>query len=238
VDRKIGPSSVGGVALVLGGVLLAAGNTLLIATLHGSGGARDIDAYARAVTEGVGPWHLAHAMLIAAPLLWGLGLLVLYGVLSAQGERFFSLAGLLAIFVAIGLHVFSATEGGFLIPLLAQSYLSSTSDAALRILEYGRLLSLTVAALAILLEIAGTGLFGAALLRVGLHPWLGLTGTAVGLSGVLGYASGIFDPYWIFGPLFLPLGAAASVWLVAAGVALLRNYRGVFVKDEPAHERM
>ena len=221
-DRSL--SGAGGLALVLAGVLLAAGNILLIVTLRGSGGARDIDAYARAVTEGVGPWHLAHAMLIAAPLLWGFGLLVLYGVLAAQGERFFSLSGLLAIFVAIGLHVFSATEGGFLIPLLAQSYLSNTSDAALHILEYSRLLSLTAAALAILLEIMGTGLFGAALLRAGLHPRLGWTGTAVGLSGVLGYASGIFDPYWIFSPLFLPLGAAASAWLVATGVTLLRSH--------------
>jgi hypothetical protein len=226
------------VALVLAGVLLAVGNTFLIVTLQGSGGARDMDAYARAVTGGVEPWHLAHAMLIAAPLLWGFGLLVLYGVLAAQGERLFSLCGLLAIFVAMGLHVFSAVEGGFVIPLLAQSYLSSTSDAALRILEYGRLLSLTVAALAILLEIVGTGLFGAALLRVGSHPWLGWTGTALGLSGVLGYASGIFDPYWIFSPLFLPLGAAASVWLVATGVTLLSSYRGVSAKGEPMHERM
>ena len=68
--------------------------------------------------------------LIAAPLLWGFGLLVLYGVLAARGELFFSLSGLLAIFVATGLHVLSAAEGGFLIPLLAQSYLSNTSDAA------------------------------------------------------------------------------------------------------------
>ena len=37
VNRKIGPSSVGGVALVLGGVLLAAGHTLSIVTLRGSG---------------------------------------------------------------------------------------------------------------------------------------------------------------------------------------------------------
>ena len=206
-------------------MLLAAGNTLVIVTLRGSGGARDLAAYARAVTGSVGLWHLAHAVLIAAPLLWGFGLLVLYGVLAERGERFFSLSGLLAIFVATGLHVLSAAEGGFLIPLLAQSYLSDPSDAALRVLEYSRLLSLTAAALAILLEIMGTGLFGAALLRAGLHPRLGWTGTAVGLSGVLGYASGIFDPYWIFSPLFLPLGAAASAWLVATGVTLLRSRR-------------
>jgi hypothetical protein len=37
VDSKIGTSSAGGLALVLAGVLLAAGNTLLIVTLQGSG---------------------------------------------------------------------------------------------------------------------------------------------------------------------------------------------------------
>ena len=92
------------------------------------------------------------------------------------------------------------------------------------ILDYSRLLSLTLAALAILLEMLGMCTLGVALLKAQYrYKWVGWAGAAIGGGGILGYSTGIFDPYWIFSRPFLLLGGASSIWMIALGSMLYRE---------------
>jgi hypothetical protein len=215
-----------GLALIVSSILLAAGNTLLIA-IHKLGNTSEaIGPYANGVARYLTLWHLAHIMLILAPILWTFSFISLYRLLAQKGEQIFSLAALITLSIATILQILSAMEGGFVIPLLSERYLYLAFDQSLQgdvvhVLTYSRDLTLTLSALAIFLEVSGTGLFSISLLKSRLYnKWLAWLGVGVGLFGLVGYLTGVFGPYWISGPLFLPLGAISSTWIIWLGIVI------------------
>ena len=224
---RVSTLKVGGLALIIAGVLLAAGNILVISVLQSMGQERGTAAYATVVVRHRVLWHLGHIMLVLAPILWSVGFLTLYEALARKGEQVYALSALVVLGVATVFHLQAAVPGGFVTPVLGHDYLVASldrQDAAAAMLAYSRLLSVTLAAVAILLEILGTGLFSIALLRANLYAqWIAWLGITIGSVGGLGYLAGIFGPYWISSPLFLPLGGAASAWIIALGIAQWRG---------------
>ena len=216
-----------GVSLVLSSLLLAGGNILVILLLRSAGIAHGTDAYARVITQEKGWWHVAHVLLLLAPAIWMIGFLTLHGILARKNERVFSLAALLCLGFATVFQMFAALTGGFVNPVLGQQYLiapAASREAAALILEYSRLLSLTLMAVGILLDLLGMATLGIALLKAQ-QPYKGVAwaGVAIGVGAILGYSMGIFDPYWIFSRPFLLLGGVSSIWIIALGIALYRE---------------
>ncbi len=226
---RISTPRFGGVSLVLSSLLLAGGNILVILLLRSAGIAHGTDAYARVITQAKGWWHVAHVLLLLAPAIWMIGFLTLHGILSSKNERVFSLSALLCLSLATVFQMFSALAGGFVNPVLGQQYLrapAGSREMAALILDYSRLLSLTLAALAILLEMLGMCTLGIALLTAQYrYKWVGWAGAAIGGGGILGYSTGFFDPYWIFSRPFLLLGGASSIWIIVLGIVLYREQR-------------
>src|SRR6266487_3377693 len=193
---------------------------------HCSGTNKGIGAYAAGVANYITLWHVAHILLTLAPILWIFGFITLHRMLAQKGEKIFSLTALIVLSIATILQILSAMEGGFVIPLLGERYSYLAFDQSLQgavaiVLTYSRDLTLTLSALAILLEVSGTGFFGISLLKSRLYSkWLAWLGIAVGLLGIAGYLTGVFGPYWISSPLFLPLSAISSIWIIWLGIAI------------------
>jgi len=231
----------GGLALILGGVLLLVGFLL-----HPQPQEPGMDALARTITDSVGGvWYPVHVMLLFGFPIWMIGFLILYVVLVGGGERVYSLAAILSLGLATVFAVLGLVMEGFVEPVLAQRYILQTDgrESAATLLEYNTLLDRSIDAVTFFLLLVGLGLFGASLFRANLSRWLALLGIIVSIVGVVSYVAAIIGPYpylifthtdisyaWVFDLV----STLIIVWFLIVGALLFMERIGPGRRYSPA----
>ncbi|MBI3116426.1 MAG: hypothetical protein HYZ12_03715 [Thaumarchaeota archaeon] len=228
-DSNLVPSArkLGGASLIFGAILLLAGNILHPReSFGGSILPGSTEGLARLIVNNVNAYYASHLMLMLAFPLMFLGFLTLYKTLS-RGDPFYAMPALLLFGLATPLFTLIMLIDGFIDPFLAQKYLAAVVEEKLlsaMLLEFSSLLAISLVAPAFFAFWAGGGLLGASLIKANSYnkgfAWIGVV---LGLIGVLGYVSGIFGPYWVSRPIFVPYAVAFTLWLLVLGILLYRH---------------
>jgi len=216
----------GGVALITGILLTIAGNLTHPRAASGELGSGSVDAETSLIVNNLGIWYPSHVLItVSIPILL-FGYVTVYRMLRDRDGRTFSVPALLSIVGWATLSFLGIIIDGFLTPLLAQDYANAAqSDKALTgaIFNYNFLLSLTFLGPAFLGYVIGLSLLGASLLKTKTHhKWFGIAGIAIGLAGVIGYAAGVFGPYWVLSLAFTPYITIVAIWVLVLGILQFR----------------
>ena len=225
----------GGGALIIGSVMLLAGNLLHPRSETGfEGVSTGLDPFARLVTVNLGAWHIAHLLLVISFPTVLLGFVIASWLFIGRGEQVFSLTAILSGALATVLFVIWLLLDGFLTPFLANSYLTAVpTEHAYKsaIFTFSGLLDQNFLAMALFLFVLAQALYGLAIVKSRLYSSiLGYVGLVLGAFGVSGYIGGLFGPYWVFSPLFPWYSLLVTLWYLAFGLFLYRtpaDVRGV-----------
>jgi len=216
----------GGVALITGILLTVAGNLTHPRAASGELGSGSVDAETSLIVNNLGIWYPSHVLItVSIPILL-FGYVTVYRMLRDRDGRTFSVPALLSIVGWATLSFLAIIIDGFLTPLLAQNYANAAQPDKVitgAIFDYNFLLSLTFLAPAFLGYTIGLSLLGASLFKTKTHhKWFGIAGIAVGLAGVIGYAAGVFGPYWVLSLAFTPYMTIVAIWVVVLGILQFR----------------
>lgn len=217
-----------GAALVAGSALLTAGNILhpresFIGEIMSS----NPEQVALLMFETFDRYQFSHLILLPVGPLLLLGVVFLYGALAERGAREHALAALVSLGVFANLFPLIIAIDGFADPALARQYLATPAGeraVVAALFDFSGLILHTLLAPAFFALWLGSGLFAASLLRASLCPrpitWIGIT---LGVVGIVGYAAGVFGPYWVFSTPFAPYAVAYTLWWFVIGVYTLRR---------------
>lgn len=219
-------SRASGLALVIGSLLLIAGNVLHPRqTLTGE--ILPAEGVAAMITGNLGIWQVAHLLVVLIAPFLVLGAYGLYCELQEREEFVYSSPALVAVGFYAVLVTIAVMLDGYVEQDLARRFVAAPVQAKAAIASQ---IDLTNLVLHWLLAPAffglwlGGGLFGASLARARLYPrafaWAGVVLAGI---GVVGYAAGVFGPYWVESGAFAPYAMAFTLWYLALGVMLARG---------------
>lgn len=168
-------------------------------------------------------WERIHAMILAGPLLWVLGLALLHGRFDAGSDALTRLASTaLTLFAALWSVTF--IFDGFLAPMIVRDFAPEVADLHLRVVQeatirFGLLswLLLACALIAISMQIIVRG-----------ERWrwtIGSLGLILGVWPFIAWTTGSFEPGPFTSPLWNPTAVATALWFVLVGISAFLKER-------------
>jgi len=191
-------------------------------------------------------WEPVHAMIIAGPVLWTLGILALADQIRARGENRWSTFAIVTMAMGVTLHVVLYIFDGFVASKIATQLLSSEEPTRTALIwTFGAnqwtvirmstvswlLISLTPAALAIGMLTAKRALGGFGKLLQGI---LVVVGLVLGVFTLIATATGLYSPGPMVSPFYVPAAVSTALWFAVAGISVLLRERTDTVTPEPA----
>ncbi|MEC3976896.1 hypothetical protein [Amycolatopsis sp. H20-H5] len=180
-------------------------------------------------------WYELHAQIMWGPVVAALGALGMVSLVRSRGDSRWSTLGLIALSMGTVLWTLVYCFDGFISPKLAPLLLNSSPElepAMNGVFGSSQWAAITIATPGWILMSAGQLFLGVSVLITrsvgrgrGLSTVVGVGGILLGVSSLLAWATGSFDPGPMISPWWLMNAYAGAIWFLIAAVWVFLHRR-------------